>query len=179
MGSVTAACPLCMTEGSSTRVMNDLYRITCAVCGEYDITGSIEASLGRDGIYEGKRAALSALARRATEQGARLFLVSSEMDQILAGAPGPRIPTDVIDDVLLRLADRTHAYGVAARLPATDYAVFFLTDRAQLSGVVQLMADLHLVKVMPTDVRSDGSPTRAASAAITSPSPARWWQKCS
>jgi nucleoside 2-deoxyribosyltransferase len=146
---ITERCEICR---QSTQVYVDFDSENrtpdCPRCGRYRITRGAMALLEQDRYTEVQRSRLSAATRRATENNGFADITQAMLPILIDSVTPPRYPTDVADEILLRLFDRGAPFGTPLPFDIeTIYPLFALVNPGALSNVVQYMAGTDLIKL--------------------------------
>lgn len=127
-------CQLCKQEAPSDKAgAGDLF--DCARCGKYEITDSAQSVL-KHGSYADDLWILSCVIRNANEGGQVPKLTTYNIPGLIASAPIPRSPLEVMDRLLLRFGRRRsegHGFRKAVQLPVEEYTLYYLSDQEDLS----------------------------------------------
>jgi hypothetical protein len=141
-------CPICefpkvltqITAGGSTDVQ-------CPRCGRYTISGTSKALAPQMGP---ERSKLSGVLRNASDKGEMLSVTTYTINELVARAPRTLSVTQLIDGILLFLADKAMGSG-AIRKPVLvddlEYTPFYLNSFDDFVYVLQMMESQRLIGV--------------------------------
>jgi predicted RNA-binding Zn-ribbon protein involved in translation (DUF1610 family) len=156
--AVKPQCPVC--ESDKVVIERDPSRpdaanIHCVRCGWFSITGTAELTLK----HLKDRYKLSGVLRNASENGQRLDITSQNVYELEARAPTTFSITQLIDRILLLVADRTLAAETLRKhviIEGDDYPLFYLKSADDLFYIVTKIRDLSLLDV--TGIVGAGTP---------------------
>ena len=142
-------CPVCesdkvVIERDVTRA--DAANVQCSRCGYYSITGPAEIAIR----HLTERYKLSGVLRNASANGQRLDLTSQNLEELKARAPSSFSISQLIDRILLLVADRTLAAETLRRniiLDGDDYPLFYLKSADDFFFILMKVRDLNLLDV--------------------------------
>jgi len=142
------ACPLCDSNAAEIeRVRNrDAYLCGCPRCGRFIFTTEAAVALSQPQTKP-KRYLLSAQTRRASDAGATIELLSTTIESLIAEAPRPTTPYDVLDPLLLAIHAATADVSASVTIPYDDYPLFWLKGPQELIDFLHLLANLRLIEL--------------------------------
>lgn len=125
-------CALCPKPAVYIHAVGtDVYEFACGRCRKYRVSGTALLQL-RGGLYSDEAWVLSCITRRAdtfSPGGIPLLLTSDSIRRLVADAPRPSSPLEVMDRLLLDLATKYRAAGVFSgqvAIPTDDHLLYFL-----------------------------------------------------
>ena len=143
----STTCPLCNHPNAQIHLgAGDAQVYDCPTCMRFRLSGTIDMYLQPTAPLYKDRHVLSGLARRAYDLGQEppLFTTQNAPD-LIARAPVPRTPLDVIDQVLLDTVTLVPSFGADAWMPENDYPKYFLRSAGELTAVLQILGEEGLV----------------------------------
>jgi hypothetical protein len=143
----TTICLLCDHPNvQHQRERGDTQLYDCATCMRFLLSGTIELYLKPAAPLYKDRHVLSGLARRAYDlnQGPPLFTTATA-PELIARAPVPRSPLDVIDQVLMDVITSVPSFGADAWMPQNDFPKYFLRSIGELEAVLQILGEEGLI----------------------------------
>ena len=105
----------------------------------------MEMQVGPQFPFHNDRHILSALARRESDSGKSLFILSIDIRHDIARAPVPRSPLEVVDRVLLDAVEGVPAFDRPSTMPTRDYTRYFLHDLDEFLAVLNILSDEGLL----------------------------------
>jgi hypothetical protein len=147
---VKPQCPVC--ESDKVLIERDALRgdtnyVRCAQCGSYRISGTAEATLR---IYKAQLYKLSGVLRNASENGHELEVRSDNIDELISRAPATFSISNLIDRILLLVADRTmgaETFRKAILLYAEDFPLFNFKSAEDYFYIVGKLKELDLLDI--------------------------------
>ena len=115
----------------------DLYVIRCEACHDYSITDQALGVLDTANL-KAKRYVLAGVARNASDSGAPIKLLSTNVAEQIDNAPVSRSPLDVLDRLLRRIADESPDSSSPSTVWYSDFTVYYLRSPTDLRGVLRL-----------------------------------------
>jgi hypothetical protein len=122
----------------------DISELTCDVCGTYRITGSLRATILQSPLRD-QRWKLAMVTRRSSEAGSPITLKSSNVRELIATAPIVRELPEVMDRLLLYLADHTPSFAEFASVPPNAYPLFGVRSADDLIVAMRWLEKLGYV----------------------------------
>lgn len=144
--TATTKCPICSAdaEGQEDFRTDDL-RVTCDVCGRYAITRHARTNLPHE-LDEAQRSHLSAVTRRASDEGAPLLLRSDSLRTVLDENPRPPGPVEMMELLLGFVGRKAPIAGQAADVRESDYPIAFARGPAELAFLLSSLEGLGWIK---------------------------------
>ena len=121
----TNKCFLCNHEADINEDPIDLYNVECITCGKYRITW--EAT--EDKIPECKKTyILSGLSRAASDKNSSIFINTENFDELISSSIIPDNPIEMIDRILIHIAENTPTFAKAYEFKDTDYTIAYVKN---------------------------------------------------
>lgn len=143
-------CPFCHEHTHELRPGGDVVDIKCAVCCEYQLSGSAVAVLDNDG-YAGQRWVFANASRRANDAGIHPRFDTHDLDRIARETKVPPTPLQAADDLLLGMASSTSGYGRAAVTRWSEWARYRVRDKSEFAGLHLMLVELGWTRMPPND----------------------------
>lgn len=149
-------CPLCdrVAEFVGRAGGRDAYVCKCDVCGRFIFTDefvmAVEAEPNR-----GNRYLISSLTRRASDRAEILELLSYSVEELIALAPKPRTPSDVLDPLMIAIHASMVDVSSPVRVALNDYPLFALRSSDQLGEFLGLLQQLELVTARMDEAKAE------------------------
>lgn len=143
-------CPLCDSAKASIDPVDRRHAFVsdCPVCGRFLFTPESLHALNASLKFE--RYLLSALTRRATIEGNRLEILAGNLGDLVANAPRPNTPHDVLEPLLLAIHASTPSDLTGyARIPYSDYPLYIVPSADTLGEYLKLLEKLGLIEFEP------------------------------
>lgn len=157
-----ATCLLC--DHPATRIDNpsayqDVREVECERCGTYWIDG-LEALDVTSDQYRSKRWILSGLSLAANRAGGKpLYIAVNSTSKLIASAPLPRSPLEIMDELLELFASAQTTLGSFSgplQLRSWDHLRFFLPTSDDLAYVLDSMQSLGWIKELYPETDDSG-----------------------
>lgn len=131
-------CPLCDRDATHTPIWAEPSStdVKCDVCRSFRISdGAIAEVQQIQGPYAERRYLLSGLTRRRSDSGSRVTITTENLPQLFDGLTPPETPQDVLDQLLVHLADNATTFFQAKAIdPNLDYPIARARSPGELEG---------------------------------------------
>lgn len=106
------------------------------------MTASLDGYLASE-EFGPKRYLLSGVLRGASDQGSVLEVTSGTLEELLDSARSPRSPMEVLEPLLLRIADSAPEFFGSTGVPLLEYPRYFLRSTIELQDMLSQLVRLR------------------------------------
>lgn len=141
-------CPICQGDGAiiDGGFHTDIYTVECKVCGIYKMDGDFIIIFRQQGSflledkykkYKDKIYILSGVTRNAFERGNPIEITHKNIAYHIDSAPVPATPRELLNRVLVYLAERAGEFGSEVQIVLyNDYPLFYAKSYEDLKYVI-------------------------------------------
>ncbi|MDL2313829.1 hypothetical protein LJC36_02485 [Desulfovibrio sp. OttesenSCG-928-C14] len=143
MQKIENKCPVCLMRCDIRTAKNDLYRVLCPRCGEYNISWEARVNFVRVPCGDKQRMSASSALR---EMGPDVLLRAEDESKIFSIKDLPVL--DKIDRLLLALEKRSYIVGVTLKIESSDFEFMTLSwafSWEEVCGLLSLAQELNLI----------------------------------
>jgi hypothetical protein len=140
-------CPVCQRKPVVLTKVKDrsgLFDVECQVCGDYRITASASSLL--DGPHRREWYLVCGVLRRASDAQNEIQVTSENLEDLIRSGARPPTPLELMDRVILDLADRVQAFGVPVTMRPLEFPRYFLKGEPELDYALANLRSVGLIE---------------------------------